>query len=346
MTGAIAPSHGPLRLAAMENFRNYYEVLEVPQGATPEEIKKAYRRMARRYHPDLNPGDPQAEEQFKLVGEAYEVLSDPERRSEYEEFSHYWRQQGFRERSPVGTGATQTRPKANFSDFKDFNLFVDHLLNRRRESARPRPEGPPPPVPEASRVAAATDPYRPQARRSQGTTQGRRPPQGRDAEANLVIPLEKAYTGGQERIRLEDGRSLEVEMPMGMVTGQRLRLKGQGIDGGNLYLRIEVEPHPLFQLQGTDVFCRLPITPSEAVLGGPIQVPTLDGPVQMVLPAGVQTGRRLRLPGRGYPVGRDRRGDQIIEVMVQVPTELSDRERAIYGELRELETFKPRAAWL
>lgn len=334
----------------MENFRNYFELLGLSQGATPEEIKQAYRRMARRYHPDLNPGNKAAEEQFKLLGEAYEVLSDPEKRAQYEEFSRYWNQKGFRR--PGGDRASSfSLDKINFGDFGDFNTFVDQLLNRRRDTPRPGSDGPPPPVPESGRAAAATDPYRP---RSQATAQRvakaarsrsavARTASRRDAEANLTLPLEKAYSGGQERIRLEDGRSLEVDMPMGMVTGQRIRLKGQGIDGGNLYLRIEVEPHPLFELQGNDIFCRLPITPSEAALGGAIQVPTLDGPVQMVLPAGAQTGRRLRLAGKGYPVSRDRRGDQVVELLVQVPTELSDRERALYAELRETETFNPRA---
>ncbi|PSN11216.1 molecular chaperone DnaJ, partial [filamentous cyanobacterium CCP5] len=165
----------------------------------------------------------------------------------------------------------------------------------------------------------------------------------RDAEADLTIPLEKAFRGGRERIRLEDGRSLEVNMPAGMVTGQRIRLRGQGIGGGNLYLRIQVDPHPFYSLRGNDVYCRVPVTPSEAALGSTIDIPTLDGPVRTTLPQGAQTGQVIQLPGRGYLAGQERRGDQIVELEVVVPTGLSDREKALYEELRQTERFRPRA---
>jgi curved DNA-binding protein len=158
----------------------------------------------------------------------------------------------------------------------------------------------------------------------------------------LTVPLEKAFQGGRERIRLEDGRSLEVNMPAGMITGQRIRLRGQGIGGGNLYLRIEVEPHPFFELQGSDILCRLPITPSEAALGSTIEVPTLDGSLRTTLPQGAQTGQLVRLVGRGYPIGQGQRGDLLLELEVVVPSSLSDREKAIYQELRQIETFHPR----
>ncbi|MEL6856201.1 MAG: J domain-containing protein, partial [Cyanobacteria bacterium J06607_13] len=170
------------------------------------------------------------------------------------------------------------------------------------------------------------------------------PPSRRDAEADLTVPLEKAYAGGRERVRLEDGRSLEVSMPPGMVTGQRIRLKGQGIDGGNLYLRIEVEPHAYFTLQKSDVYCRLPLTPSEAILGGTLAMPTLGGPVNMMIPPGVQTGQRLKLTGKGYPIAQDMYGDQIVEIDVVMPTVLDDEEKALYQELRSIERFNPRAS--
>ena len=131
-------------------------------------------------------------------------------------------------------------------------------------------------------------------------------------------------------------------MPAGMVTGQRIRLRGQGIGGGNLYLRIEVEPHPFFELQGSDILCRLPITPSEAVLGSTIEVPTLDGFLRTTLPQGAQTGQLVRLVDRGYPIGQGQRGDLLLELEVVVPSSLSDREKAIYQELRQVETFNPR----
>ncbi|MEB3290879.1 MAG: J domain-containing protein [Leptolyngbya sp.] len=322
----------------MQNFRNYYEILGVSREADFSTIKQAYRKLARQYHPDLNPGNQVAEEKFKLLGEAYEILSDQDKRAQYEQFSQYWKQKGFqrkpeaaaaREASAHRSGGRISLEDFGFGEFPDFNHFIDQLLNRRAAPAQSTMDA----------SAYAPDPgYReapPEPRRG-----GRR-----DAEANLVVPLEKAFRGGRERIRLEDGRSLEVNMPAGMMTGQRIRLRGQGVGGGNLYLRIEVEPHPLFQLQGSDVFCRLPITPSEAALGSTIEIPTLDGPQRTTLPQGAQTGQRIRLVGRGYPIGQER-GDLILELEVVIPTRLSDREKALYEELRHMETLNPRSPWM
>jgi curved DNA-binding protein len=156
------------------------------------------------------------------------------------------------------------------------------------------------------------------------------------------VPLEKAYSGGRERIRLEDGRSLEVNMPAGMVTGQRIRLKGQGKSGGDLYLRIEVLPHEFFKLEGTDIVCELPITPCEAVLGGQIEAPTLDGWVKMTIPAGVRPGQRLRLGSKGYPGVDGNRGDQLVQIRIDVPRKVSPQEHELYEKLRQIESYKPR----
>lgn len=313
----------------MENFRNYYEILGVSREATFSDIKQAYRKLARQYHPDLNPGDQAAEDQFKLLSEAYTVLADDEKRAQYEKFSEYWQQEGFKKgqgKSVVSDifGGRISLEDFGFGEFPDFNLFVDQLLNRRT----PRRGA-------GEAAGGAADSY-PSGHAT--ATAGRR-----DAEADLTIPLEKAFRGGRERIRLEDGRSLEVNMPAGMVTGQRIRLRGQGIGGGNLYLRIQIDPHPVFTLQGNDVYCRVPITPSEAALGSTIDIPTLDGPVRTPLPQGAQTGQIIQLPGRGYLAGHDRRGDQIVELEVVVPIDLSDREKALYEELRQTERFRPRA---
>jgi curved DNA-binding protein len=315
----------------MENFRNYYAILEISREATASDIKQAYRKLARQYHPDLNPGDQAAEEQFKLVSEAYNVLSDDEKRAQYEKFCEYWQQEGFKKgqgKSVVGDifGGRISLEDFGFGEFPDFNVFIDQLLNRRSPTRRGEP--------------ATDNGYAADSSSTYKTPPTRDP---RDAEADLTIPLEKAFRGGRERIRLEDGRSLEVNMPAGMVTGQRIRLRGQGLGGGNLYLRIQVDPHPFYTLQGNDVYCRVPITPSEAALGSTIDIPTLDGPVRTTLPQGAQTGQIIQLAGRGYPVGRDSRGDQIVELAVVVPTGLSDREKALYEELRQTERFRPRA---
>jgi curved DNA-binding protein len=316
----------------MQNFRNYYEILEVSRDATPEEIKRAYRKLARRYHPDLNPGDKAAEEQFKTIGEAYDVLSDENKRSQYDQFSRFWQQSGFRK---TAKARSRSSTAVDYSEYRDFNRFVDQLLNRKGEPMRSK----------SVRVDTA-EAFRPGTRKSYSvgsngrTTAKRERP--RDIEARLTLPLEKAYLGGRERIRLEDGRSLEVEMPTGMIDGQRVRLKGQGLEGGDLYLKITVEPHPFFQLQGTDIFCRVPLTPSEAILGGAVEVPTIDGLVRINVPVGVKAGQRLRLANKGFPRGDGDRGDQLVEIEVVLPPEVSEAERELYEKVRQLETFNPR----
>lgn len=394
----------------MHNFRDYYDILGIAKAADASEIKRAYRALARQYHPDLNPGDKAAEEKFKLLGEAYDVLSDVEKRQQYEDYSKYWQQKGFK-KGPRGgkswRGGDRTSVQEEYSAFEDFDNFVEQLLKRhmdggdsspspsvssqstsrqptsrqsrpqqtasRQSSSRPpapQPD-PTPPLPpeddwtnrrpkrsvdnwgEVEPPAVSSEAARretrdnaveePRLRRQSTYARQPSPSSRRDAEADLTVPLEKAYAGGRERISLEDGRSLEVNMPSGMMTGQRIRLKGQGIGGGNLYLRIEVEPHPYFVLDEGDVYCQLPITPSEAVLGGTVAVPTLAGLVNMLIPPGVQAGQRLRLSGKGYPVGPGLYGDQIVELELVVPTVLDDEEKALYQELRSLERFDPRA---
>ncbi len=292
----------------MQNFRDYYEILGIVETADSQTIKQAYRHLARQCHPDLNPGDQVAEERFKALNEAYEILSDIDRKSQYDDYRRYWQQQ---------------KSETDYRDLEDFNRFVEQLLNRRER-------------PKSSAQAKKTQkqPHKADAPNAS---------QRRDAEASLQVPLERAFHGGTERIRLEDGRALEVEMPPKMFTGQRIRLRGQGINGGDLYLNIVVEPHPFLTVQGQDIICNLPITPSEAALGGQITVPTLDGLVQMTIPAGIQSGRKLRLAGKGYGRALQERGDQIVEIEVVVPTNLSIQETELYEKLRAIEGFNPRA---
>ena len=358
----------------MQNFRDYYQILGVSPDASAEEIKRAYRGLARQYHPDVNPGDKAAEEKFKVLGEAYGVLSDADKRQQYEQYSQYWNKK-------VGKSwvkkSKRSSKDADYSAFEDFDNFVEQLLKQHQETDKSvsRWAAEQTYSKTAARTSDETNAAE-TARRSVGTTRPMQdrdkqptkarvseireqpapdqqqrptyrrqpaPSSRRDAEADLTVPLEKAYAGGRERVRLEDGRSLEVNMPPGMVTGQRIRLKGQGIEGGNLYLRIEVEPHDYFTVQDSDVYCRLPLTPSEAVLGGTIAMPTLGGPVNMMIPVGVQPRQRLRLTGKGYPIGPGLYGDQIVEIDVVMPTALDDEEKALYQELRAIERFNPRA---
>ncbi|MEW6495924.1 MAG: J domain-containing protein [Cyanobacteriota bacterium] len=327
----------------MQNFRNYYEILGVPTEATSEEIKKAFRRLALQYHPDRNPGNKEAEEKFKDISEAYEVLYNSDKRAQYDQLGRFWKKKGFNNRKAAKTTSSRTvsdrngkgrssTPEVDFSQVGDFNSFVEQLTGRR-SVAKAAATAP------GARVSSS-DAFRPGTTKTAYTVNSRANP--KNVEAHLTLPLEKAYVGGRERIRLEDGRSLEIDMPPSMVTGQRVRLKGQGIAGGDLYLKITVAPHPFFTLEGSDIFCQLPVTPSEAVLGGPVEVPTLDGRVKMNVPSGVRAGQRLRLAGTGYPNIEGVRGDQLVEIQIAVSPNPSPQVRELYEKLRQIDNFNPR----
>jgi curved DNA-binding protein len=289
-----------------QQLRNYYEILGVSRDASGEEIKKTFRKLARQYHPDVNPGDKTAEEKFKDINEAYDILSDETKRADYDKLLFGKQKRKF-ERSRVGVNRNGNGSTSNTRSSFESWRFSDFS-------------------PGTTKTAKVMSP----------------PAQRRDVEARLTLPLEKAYRGGRERIRLEDGRSLEVEMPPGMIDGQKIRLKGQGLNGGDLYLKITIARHPWFELQGADIYCQIPVTPSEAILGEAVEVPTIDGLVKMTLPKGVAAGKRLRLANKGYPDGKGNRGDQLVEIQIAIPPELSEQEMELYKQLRELEKYNPR----
>ncbi len=307
----------------MQNFRNYYEILNLPKTATVEEIKKAYRSLARKYHPDLNPGDKVSEERFKDISEAYEVLSDPTKRQQYDQFGQFWQQGGFQGGRPKYGDSEEfdRNGDVDFSQFNDFQEFVDQLLGKFRPNEGARK--PDPSYNYRSNTSART------------TTR-------RDTEALLTLPLERAYVGGRERIRLEDGRSLEVNMPSGVMTGQKIRLKGQGPAGGDLFLKINLQSHPFFSLDGYDIRCQLPVSPSESVLGVQVEVPTLSGVVKLNIPAGVKSGQQLRLAGKGFPKDTRSFGDQYVEVQIVVPKNPTGKERELYEQLLKVQSYNPR----
>jgi curved DNA-binding protein len=291
----------------MQQVRNYYQTLGVPRDVTNEEIKKTFRKLARQYHPDVNPNNKLAEEKFKDINEAYDILSDENKRADYDSLLFGKSKRGVPLRPPTGNrNGTGAASRQQASDWKDF-------------------------APQTTKRAKVVTPNRPSPR---------------DVEAKLTIPLEKAYRGGRERIRLEDGRSLEVEMPPGMIDGQRIRLKEQGVNAGDLYLKISISPHAFFEVQGADIFCQVPVTPSEAILGAAVEVPTIDGLVKMTIPKGVKAGQRLRLAQKGYPDNRGNRGDQLVEIQIAIPPELSEKELELYQAIRELESYNPRKQFL
>jgi curved DNA-binding protein len=332
----------------MQDIRNYYELLGVKRDASADEIKQSFRRLARKYHPDLNPGDKTAEDKFKSISEAYEILSDRSKRSQYDKFAGFWRKN--RTKAP----ANPPRERADEDDFSDdFNTFIDRLLGRKKETSNGSSND------RSSRADAQTarnfrtnddwgDAQR-ERRSSRVASEPERntfaepPPRPKNLEAELTLPLDKAYLGGRERITIqEDGRSLEVEMPPGMISGQKIRLRGQGIAGGDLYLKINVSPHQFFRLEGVNVYCQLPVTPAEAVLGGFVEVPTLDGLVKISLPPSITSGQKLRLAGKGFPSEDGRRGDQLLEIQIVVPKNPLPAERQLYEKLRSIESFNPR----
>ncbi|MFE4574306.1 DnaJ C-terminal domain-containing protein [Streptomyces chartreusis] len=307
--------------------RDFYEVLGISRTADPDEIQRAYRTLARRYHPDVNK-DPQAEERFKEINEAFSVLSDPEQRARYDRFGEDFRKipEDWEERVAAGAGAgsgfwgtTGGGPRVRYSTtgFGGEGVDVEDLFGSLFGGA------------------------------------GRMRVPGADQEAELPLTVEEAYRGGRRTVTLAGPagqRRYQVDVPPGATDGQRIRLAGEGGRGsgddapaGDLYLRVRIQPHPEFRLDGRDVHVRLPVTPWEAALGATVPVPTPSGATAKVtVPAGSSSGRRLRLRGEGMPGPRGVNGDLYAELRIMVPPRLSDRERELLEELAAVSSFDPR----
>jgi curved DNA-binding protein len=290
-------------------FRDYYEVLGVPRTASADEIKRAYRQLARKHHPDLQPASERARaaERFKEINEANEVLSDPDKRAKYDALGADWKG-GMDFTPPPGASRGPTVTTGDWEDIGDFSDFFASIFGR--------PTG--------------------------GTRRGgvRVPVPGNDIEGELPLTLDDVLHGGQRRITL-DGRSLDVTIPRGIRDGATLRLAGQGSRGinggppGDVYLHVRLAPHPRYRVVGDDLEMDLPLWPWQAVLGADVRVDTPDGPVTLTVPPGTQSGARLRLRGRGLPRG-DARRDLYAVVRVVVPTRPSAAEREAYETLRRV----------
>ena len=304
-------------------YKDYYAILGVQRNASSEEIKKAYRKLAHKYHPDVSK-DPAGEEKFKEVAEAYETLTSPEKRAAYDQLGTHRPGQDFQ--PPPDWGKQYGDGQFSFEGVDLADLFAGLAAGRHRPG--------------------------------QQTGQIRMP--GQDYEVTAHISLEEAYRGTEVELNLtvpehdEVGflrrvpRTFKVRIPQGATNGQRLRLPGRGGKGfhggrdGDLYLNIVVHPHPLFRVNGHDLYFDLPLAPWEAVLGATVEVPTLGGPVQLKVPPNARAGQQLRLAKRGLPRPRGAEGDLYAIVQIVVPAATSERERELFRELAQGSTFNPR----
>jgi len=299
-------------------YKDYYKILGVDRNASVKDIKAAYRKMARKYHPDVNPGDKSAEERFKEVSEAHEILSDKEKRSKYDQFGQYWNQVG----AHGAGGPGPAWENFTFGDAGDFGERMDFgreaPFDRMFESLFGK----------GARGAART-------RRAP-----QQPAKGRDIESEMEITLEDAFHGTKKAFSL-GGRRLEVKIPKGMSDGQRIRLAKQGEEGpagrGDLYIKVKIRPHPVYERKGDDLLLELPVDYVMAALGGELQVPTISGRVTMKIPPNTRGGRSFRMPGQGMAkLKGGGRGDLYAKVKMQLPEVISDKERQLLEEVRKV----------
>ena len=308
-------------------YKNYYQTLGVSKNATAGDIKKAYRKLARKHHPDVNPGDKKAEERFKEINEAYEVLADPEKRARYDQLGdsyQEWQRRGAPDGFDWGrwTSGSPAGGRANYGgslddlfgqgglgDFSDFFRAIFGDLGMGTGAARAR----------------AT------------------PRPGQDYTQPVDVTLEEAYAGTTRILQIDD-RRLEVKIPAGVKTGSRVRVRGEGGAGraggasGNLYLKVNVVPHGVFERAGDDLHCDVTVDLYTAVLGGNVSVPTLKGSLTLKIPPETQNGRTFRLKGQGMPPlsKKGTNGDLFVRVQVKLPHDLGEKEKALFRELAHM----------
>ena len=327
-------------------YKDYYQVLGVSTSASKKELKQAFRKLARKHHPDVNPGDRGAEQKFKEIGEAYEVLSDSDKRKKYDRLGANWKQyeqyshqggtagQGFSDFDGVRfefEGTPNPSSGEGFSDF--FNIFFGggtDLNDLFGVSSGP---------------GGRTRSHRQGVSGFSGTV-----PTGRDLSAPLIVTLEESYHGTAKRVTLGDSSSstIDVRIPTGVRNGSKVRVAGKGEKGlnghsGDLYLEISIKPHKLYRRDKDDLHINIPVTFTEVALGAEVEVPTLSGKARIKVPAGSQTGRLMRLRGKGMPRLKKRGyGDLFAKLDVVVPAELNSREKKLLQELQTLGSKNPR----
>ena len=314
------------------DYKDYYQILGVSKNADEKEIKKAYRKLARKYHPDVNPEDKVAEAKFKDVNEANEVLSDPEKRKMYDQFGSQWQQY---QRAGGGStddffrqwggtrGNTRTMNAEDLSDIfgggSGFSSFFESLFGGRQSAGGFRQAG------------------------FNNFNQAQMSQRGQDVEQTIDVSLDEAFHGTTRALQFSDGRSIQANIPRGVDNGSKVRMKGQGQPGynggqpGNLYLVVQMQPSK-YERDGDNLTIEVPVDLYTAVLGGTVEVAAPDKTVKLTSPAGTENGKRIRLRGLGMPNLRDnkKRGDLFAKINVQIPTNLSEKEQQLFEELRAL----------
>ena len=325
-------------------FKDYYQTLGVAKTATEKEIKQAFRKLARKFHPDVNPGDKTSESKFKEINEAYEVLGDADKRRKYDELGANWRLyeqaqqqgQGFPggfggqdawtiNMGGPGSGYRTMTPEEMQDLFGNEDPFSDFFRTFFGGAGGAQTSG-----------------------RARGGGRASRSQKGHDIEHSVELTLEEAFHGATRRISIKEGghtRSIDVRIPAGVKEGSRVRAAGEGAAGanggsaGDLYLRVEIRPHAVFERQGQDLRTKVGMPVTTAVLGGEAQVPTITGSVRLKIPEGTQNGQVFRLKGHGMPqVGKpEDRGDLYATVEVQLPRALTKDQRQHYEALQKLD---------
>jgi curved DNA-binding protein len=316
-------------------FKDYYEVLGVSRNATDAEIKKAFRKLAHKYHPDVAKDKRTAEEKFKEINEANEVLSDPEKRRKYDELGANWNHPERQAPPPAeGFGGSPGQGSEFHFDGTGFSDFFEQFFG-----SRGRPFG------SSGRTGGNGGEYEAFAQR------------GQDIEGDILVTLDEILHGSTRTIRLQRAdprtgqsttQTLRVKIPPGVREGQLIRVAGKGQEGigggdaGNLYLRVKFAQHPDFRVRGADLYYDLDLAPWEAVLGATVHISTLDGAVSLKIPTGTVSERQFRLRGKGLPTGDGARGDLYAIVSIEVPAQLTPEQKALWEQLAAKSVFNPR----
>jgi len=321
----------------VNGFRDYFQVLGVERGADADAVKRAFRKLARQYHPDVNPNDKGAEAKFKEISEAYEVLSDPQKRQRYEQFGQYWNQAG-------GGGAPGF--DVDFGRYGNFDDFINDLLGRFGGPGAGGFGAAPGGFGFASGFPGGFGAGFPagaaQAARSGAVNL--------DAEATISLSFAEAFRGCERTLAVNEER-VQVRIPAGVKNGSRLRLKDKGNlqpgtgRRGDLYLNLQLQEHPIWTLDGNQLRAELPLSIDELALGGEVQVATPDGAATVQVPPGMTPGRSLRLKGKGWPI-KGGRGDLLLTPVLKLPDQMTAQERQLLEQLRALRSQDPRADWL